>query len=168
MSELTDITLPACEYIALSLREPDRIEIFGLLAHDSPIVLAHTLMALFRNSGRARVAWWNGKPAAIVGFAEYRPGVWQVSLMGTDDFRNVAIDCLRWVRETASDLIENHGGRRLQCESHEDHHEAHRFLERLGAHREGPPMKFYGKDGKSYIRFVWFAGVNDHVLGKVA
>lgn len=169
MSTLTDISQSSCEYIALHLRDCDRMEIFGLRPHDNPLVLAMEMITTFRNTGRARVAWHDGKPAAIVGFAEYRPGVWQVALLGTNDFRNVAIDCLRWIRETASDLIANHGGKRLQCDSHEDHHEAHRFLKALGAIPEGPPMRFYGKCGSAYQRYVWFAGMNDQLItGKVA
>lgn len=168
MTTLTDISQGACEAIAFNLRDVDAREIFGLLTHDNPYRLAFEMMATFRNAGRARIAWHNGKPAALVGFAEYRPGVWQVALMGTDDFRNVAIDCLRWVRETATDLMLNHGGRRLQCDSHIDHKEAHRFLKALGAIPEGPPMQQYGKDGSSYQRFVWFAGQNDHVLRRAA
>lgn len=166
MSTLAEMDIQSLSYVCMNLRASDRDEIFGLRPHDSPLVLAYEMHAAMRNSGRGRIAWHDGKPTAVVGFAEFWPGTWQVILAATPDFRHVARDCLRWVRQTATDLIENHGGRRLQCDSHIEHEEAHRFLKALGAIPEGPPMKRYGKTGDAYQRFVWLAGMNDHFITK--
>lgn len=161
---LTDIDLVSLEYVCLNMRPIDAVEIYGLQSHDNPIRLAWEVYPVLRNRGRARIAWHQGKPAAIIALTEDRPGVWQIWMFGTSDFKAVAYACMRWARAELADLIEHHGGRRLQCESHEDHHEAHRFLLALGARREGPLMPHYGKDGKAYQRFVWIAGENDHKL----
>jgi len=165
---MTELDMASVTYVCLGLRPADQQEIYGLLPHNSPILLALQIMQTFGTNGRARVVWHDGKPSAIVGLAEYRPGVWQVALMGTDDFKQCAKDCLRWLRDTLPEVIEKFGGRRLQCDSHEDHHEAHRFLRTLGARPEGPPMLGYGKDQKAYQRFVWFAQEGSKLLREKA
>ncbi|MEW5705129.1 MAG: hypothetical protein AB1781_11185 [Pseudomonadota bacterium] len=161
---LTDIDLVSLEYVCLNMRPIDAVEIYGVRDHDSPIRLAWEAYHMIRNRGRGRIAWHNGRPAAVIALTEDRPGVWQIWMFGTGDFKAVAYACMRWARETVADLIENHGGKRLHCESHEAHTEAHRFLRALGAIAEGPPMRHFGKDGASYQRFVWIAGENDHRL----
>lgn len=158
---LHDLTLAGVLQVAFNLREPDREEIFGLLAHDSPVVFAYQVIETIRaGGGRGRVVYLEGEPVAVVGFATFRPSVWQIILFGTEQFRMVALDCLKWIRATGQDLVTNHGGRRLQCESRQGHTEAHKFLHRLGARAEGPPMRMYGKDGSAYQRFVWLVGDN--------
>lgn len=164
MSALTDIDLVSLEYICINMRPIDAVEIYGVRPHDSPIRLAWEAFSVIRNTGRGRIAWHDGRPAAVIAFTEDRPGVWQIWMFGTSAFKSVAYACMRWARDTAADLIEHHAGKRLQCESHEDHDEAHRFLRALGAVEEGPPMRYFGKDGKSYQRFVWIAGENDYRL----
>lgn len=163
---LREIDLPSLDYICLNMREVDRREVFNVVDHDNPIMLAYQAHYIGVTKGRGRIAWFDGKPAAYIAFSEDRPTVWTVSMFGTDAFRNVAFECMRWARETAADLIDNRNGRRLQCDSHIDHHEAHKFLRALGAEPEGPPMEFYGKDGSSYQRFVWLSGKNDQIIKK--
>ena len=161
---LTDIDLPSIEYVCLHLRAADAEEIFAIRPHNSPILLAWEAHYLIRNSGRGRVAWWNGRPSAVIALVEERKGVWSVSMFGTDEFKNVAFTCMRWARATLRELVLEHGAQRLHCDSHVNHHEAHRFLRAMGAVEEGPPMQRFGKDGASYQKFVWLAGVNDQVL----
>lgn len=162
---LSDISLPAIEYICLNMRSCDREEIYNILPHDSPIRLAWEAYCLINNNGRGRVAWHQGKPAAVISLTEDRPAIWQISMFGTDDFKNVAFPCMRWARETLRELASPPmNGRRLQCDSRVGHEEAAKFLLALGAQKEGPPMRHYGKDGGDYQRFVWLIGDNDHVL----
>ena len=160
MSELLDIDLGAISYVCCNMRESDALEIYGLRPHESSLVLAYEINSVLTNQGRGRIAWHDGKPVAVIGFAEYWPGVWQVILVGTDQFRHVAMDCIRWLRSNAADLLANHGGRRLQC----DARGPSGFLAHLGAKPE-VTMRKYGKDGSDYIRYVWLAGENDQVLG---
>jgi hypothetical protein len=161
---LTEITLPAVESICYRLRERDRIEAFNLLPYDNEYRLAWESYATMLNAGRARVAWWDGRPAALMAFTERRPGVWDAWMIGTDDFRNCAVDLVRWGRKEARDILATSLGHRLQAESRADHDEGHRLLKALGARQEGPPMKAYGKDGSDYLRFVWLKGQDDAVL----
>lgn len=163
---LAEIDITSLDYICLNLRDVDKREVFGVVDHDNPIMLAFQAHYIGCTKGRGRIAWHNGRPAAFIAFCEERPSVWTISMFGTDDFKAVAFECMRWARETAADLIANRNGRRLQCDSHIEHHEAHKFLTALGAVPEGPPMKCFGKDGSDYQRFVWIKGENDHVLRK--
>ena len=161
---LTDITLPDIEYICLHLRESDKREILNMRPHDSPLQLAWESCSAIRNLGRGRIAWYKGRPAGLFAFTESWPGLWEVWMFGTDEFKNVAIDLMRYCRKEANDILTTSNGRRLQCDCAMDHAEAHKLIKAMGAIAEGPPMQAYGKDGSAYQRYVWLNGVNDHVL----
>jgi hypothetical protein len=163
---LTDIALPSIEFIALNLRAQDREEIFALLDHDSPLMLAWQAFGLMRNKGRARIAWHQGKPAAWIGIVEERPGVWQITMAGTDDLPKVAFACMRWARETIAEFTQPPlNGWRLYCDARcgPAHEEQHRFLRALGAREEGAP-RMLGKDRGMYQTYVWLYGENGAVV----
>ncbi len=161
---LADLDLMSMEFLAYNMRERDRVEIFGLVDHDNPWRFAWDAHHLVLNKGRGKVAWFNGKPAAMAAFVEERPGVWQVWMCGTDDFKAAAMPLLRWFRKEANDILGVCKGHRLQCDSRADYEEAHKMIKAMGGIEEGPPMRRYGKDGADYQRFVWFNGENDAVL----
>lgn len=161
---LTDITLPAIEYICLNIRESDRVEILALRPHDSELQLAWETFSALRNLGRGRIAWHQGKPAGLFGFAEAWPGHWEVWMFGTDEYRAVAFDLLRWARKEANEILQHCNGRRLQADVREGHPDAHKLVKAMGAIPEGPLLQNYGKDGGAYQRYVWINGVNDAVL----
>lgn len=161
---LTDITLHDLEYICLHMRERDKEEIFGILPHDSPIRLAWEAYHMILNMGRGRIAWHNGKPAAMAAFTENWPGVWQIWSFGTDDYKAAAFPLVRWFRKEANEILSVCKGHRLQCESICGYEEAHKMIEAFGGRAEGPPMTGYGKTGRDYQRFVWLNGVDDAVL----
>lgn len=166
MSALTDITLDAVTYVCFNMREVNKLEIYPLRPHDSPIILAWEVCAAVRSSGRGRVAWHDGKPAGVVALVENWPGCWGVSIFATDDFRSVAINILRWVRSTFREICTDLHGRRLESLTRAGDDEAAAFFKGLGARPEGPPMHRYGKDGADFQRFVWLAGENDHFIRK--
>jgi hypothetical protein len=168
MNRLADIDQHSVEYVCLHLRPADAREALGLCPHDSVVRLGYDVLTTLRNHGRGRVVWHRGEPAAVIGFAEYRPGVWQAVLLGTDHFPAVARDCLKWFRDTARELRDDFGARRVQVDSHIEHWDAHKFLRALGARPEGPPMRQYGKRGDAYQRFVWLAGENDKFISRKA
>lgn len=162
---LSEVTRPALEYICLNMRQCDVDEIMNIVPHDSRVRLAQEAHWLITNHGRGRVAWHEARPAAVIFLTEDRPGVWEIGMFGTDQFKAVAFECMRWARKEIPTLIgEPLHGKRLQCDSRVGHEDAHKFLRALGAQPEGPPMRCYGKDGGSYQRYVWIAGEDDHVL----
>lgn len=116
------------------------------------------------NMGRGRIAWWNGRPAAIYAYTELWPSHWEVWMYGTDDFANVAIELLRWGRKEANNILAVCKGARLQCDVREGHPDAHKLIRTVGGRPEGELMRYYGKDGSSYQRYVWLNGVDDAYL----
>ncbi|MBK8772877.1 MAG: hypothetical protein IPM06_20940 [Rhizobiales bacterium] len=161
---LTTPTRIDLEYLCLNMRACDLVEIMNLVPFDAPIVLAHVCDELIRNNGRGRISWANGKPCAVAALTETRPGVWEVTMFGTDDLRSGIVPLMRWFRAEAADLIKQCKGHRLQCDSRADHHEAHKLIRAMGGVAEGPPMAGYGKDGGDYQRFVWLVGRNDAIV----
>jgi hypothetical protein len=163
-SELTDLTYNEFEYICYNMRDVDRVEIMALQEHENMLRFAYEAHAVIRNGGRAKIGWYKGKPCAVGYFRELRKGVWEVGMFGTDDFRAAIKPLLRWVRIEANDILTVCQGRRLQCDSITTHTEAHRMIMAMGAVKEGPPMRRFGKGDLDYQRFVWLAGENDAVL----
>lgn len=164
MSRASDITFDAVLYIAMHLREANKREIFPLRASDSAYALAWEVHSVLNSRGRGQIAWHNGKPAVLVGVYEPWPTVWGLMMFGTDDFARGAIPALRWLQHTMRDLVDNHGARRLQSETRDGDEEAERFFLRLGARKEGPPMRGYGKDGEAYQRYAWLVHENDQFM----
>lgn len=142
------------EYICLNLRACDKREIFAMRPHDSPVRLAHEAWYLVTTQGRGAVAWHDGKPAALIALIENWPGVWDAMAFGTDAWRNVAIELMRWGRANVRQVIEDLKGHRLQADSHVDSVDSHRFLRALGAEPEAV-LRGYGKDNSDFIRFSW-------------
>lgn len=160
---LKDLNLYDLEYICLNIRDQDREEVLGLQNHDSPLRLAYEATHFIRNNGRSKIAWYKGKPAAFFGFAEIRPGVWEIWMFGTEDFKSVALDLMRWCRKEANDILGHAQGHRLQAMSRAGYDEAHKLIRAMGGVQECVHRR-YGKDGSDYICFVWLNGENDAVL----
>lgn len=144
------------EYIALHLRECDAREVHGIRWDDDPMMLAMQSASLLAD-GHGRVVYYRGRPAAVIGVVELHPGVWQGWAYGTEDFARVVPRLTRLVRNELRAYVVNKGGHRLEVFSRFDHWAAHRWLERLGAVREGL-MRGFGKDGADYVRFAWTKG----------
>jgi hypothetical protein len=160
---LTDIDYFAIEYICLNLREQDKEEILNLRPHDNPLQLAYEAHQGIKNCGRGRISWVKGKPAALAAFTESWPGVWDVWMFGTEDFKAAAIPLLRWVRTEANEILQVCAGHRLQCDSRDGYDEAHKMIRAMGGRPEFT-MRRYGKDGSDYVRFIWLNGEDDAVL----
>ncbi len=161
---IEDIDLLSIEYICYRMREDDRKEVFAIVPHDNPYRLAWETYHTILNNGRGRVAWYNGKPAAVAAFVENWPGNWQVYMYGTDDFKAAAVPLLRWFRKEANEILTVCKGHRLQCHSQVGHPEADKMIRAMGGIPEGPPLRRFGKDGSDFQTYVWLNGENDAVL----
>lgn len=160
---LTDLDYTALEFIILNMRQRDKDEIYALRPHDNPLQLAMEAHHQIKNTGRGRIAWWKGKPAACLAFTEDWPGVWSVWMFGTDDFKNVAIDLLRAARKEAVDILKVCAGHRIHCDARSDYKEAHKLIRAAGG-REEVTFPAYGKNGEDYTRFVWLRSRDSAVL----
>lgn len=147
------ITFGAIQYICLNLRERDRTEIFGMRSHDNPIWLTNEVVA-YACKGKAAIAYAGKRPAGIVGVTPMWPGVFTIWAFGTDEWRSVAVDVVRYTRNDLKPWLLSRGAHRVQCESRFDHTEAHGLLERFGARRECT-LSGYGRDGADYFLYAW-------------
>lgn len=134
------------------MREWDRREVFATRWDDDPNILA---MDTMRWGNLTRVAWNGERPVAVIGAIEIWPTVWSVWMYGTDEFPSVGLGVTRFVRDTLIPEIIGAGFRRAECKSLEGHTDAHRWLEALGARREGEPLLNYGKRGETFHTYVW-------------
>lgn len=145
------------------MRAQDRREIFAMRPHDSAIQLAWESYHYVLNNGRGRIAWHNQRPAAFAAFTESWPGHWNAWMFGTDDFRAAAVPLMRWFRTEAREILSVCNGRRLEADSIADHYEGHKLIKALGGKPEST-MKNFGKNGETFIKFVWISGENDAVI----
>jgi hypothetical protein len=139
-------------YIAHNMREWDRREIFATRWDDDPNILA---MDTMRWGSLTHVAWNDRRPVAVIGAIEAWPTVWSVWMYGTDEFPSVGLGMTRFVRDRLIPEIIRRGARRGECKSIDGHDQAHRWLESLGAKREGEPLLNYGKRGETFHTYVW-------------
>lgn len=144
---LMDVT-----FICRNMREMDAREIFATRFDDDPDRLAMDIMQ------RWSVAWvakGEVMPIAIVGGVEMWPGMWTAGMFATDDFPQIGLGLTRWVKRRMIPTIQELGLRRAEAKSIEGHTVAHRWLEALGARREGVPHHNYGKGGETFHTYVW-------------
>ena len=143
-------------YVTRNLREWDRRELFATRFDDDPDRLAMDVM------GWGPVGWVAGgvvdgreKASAVVGATELWPGMWSVGMFATDDFPKIGLGLTRFVKRRMIPLIVQQGIRRGECKSIEGHTEAHRWLEVLGARRDGAALRGYGKGGEPFYTYAW-------------
>lgn len=160
---LTPIDIGTLEFVCLNLRESDRVEILALRPHDNLVRLAWEANQIIVNQGRGVVAWHQGRPAGVAAFTEMWPGAWEAWMFGTDDFRHVAVELMRWLRKGANEILTVCNGNRLHCDCRVGNDENHKMIMALGAEPE-VTLRNYGKDRSDYVRYVWLPGVNDAVL----
>lgn len=150
---LKEPTLSDIEYICLNLRQADRDEIYGVLPHDNPFLLARQTMDIAGTGGFVTVAHAK-RPVSVLGFHEQHPRVFNVFAYATDEFHLVAHGLTRFALKELKSAMLAGGCHRAQCDSRADHHTAHRWLECFGFLNEGP-LKAFGKDRSDYVRFAY-------------
>lgn len=152
------ISLTAVEYLCVNMREIDQREIYGIRWHDNPLLLAREVV-IASTYGKAAIATYNGKPCGIMGISPMWPGVWSVWSFGTDDWSKAVLELSRYGKKVLEPFVRVRGAHRVQCESRIDHHEAHRWLQAMGAKADGI-LQGYGRDGSDYLMFSWSKDYN--------
>ncbi len=162
---LGDLNLFAVEYLAMKMRANDRAELFGVWPHDDPLRFASEVTYILRNHGSAKIAYIDGKPAALFGFScHQKPGVYDVWMFGTDQFEKAVFPLMKWCRKEANEILSRTNAHRLQAQSRAEHTEAHKLIRAMGGKQEGDVLRKWGKDGSDYFMFVWINGENDAIL----
>jgi hypothetical protein len=142
-----DLVLP----VVLSMREWDRREIYANRFDENPLKLADEAVAMGQNAG-----WVAGleEPIAAFGCFEMWPGVWSMWLFATDDFPQIGLSVTKLITRQIVPTLWEVGAHRLEARSMEGHHDAQRWLEVIGAEREGT-LKGYGKGGEDFHVYTW-------------
>lgn len=149
---LAAVTLPAVEYIACRMRAADEREIYGLLPHNNPFLLARYIVDLVNAGGFGVVACLGERPVAALGFIERHPRCLSAWAFATDEFPRVAKTLTKFVLTELRPALIASPAHRLEADSRFDHLQAHAWLKVLGFREEGILHRF-GKDGADYIRF---------------
>lgn len=150
---MIQISLAAVEYLTLNMREMDAREIYGMRGHDNPMLLAKEVV-LAASYGKAAIATHQGVPCGIIGVSPLWPGVWSAWSFGTDNWTKAVLQLSRFGKRELEPYLRRAGAHRVQCESHIDHTDAHRWLKSMGANLDGF-LPGYGRDGSTYLMFSW-------------
>lgn len=151
-SILTKPDLASLAFIAINMRQADRDEIYNVIGHNNPFILARQALDAGRMGSAVIASDRRGRPCAVVGFTPKHPGVCAAYAFGTITFNDAALSLTRYALRVMKPALIKAGFHRLECESRIDHVDAHRWLERLGFKREGI-LKAYGSDRADYIQF---------------
>ncbi len=140
----------ALRYIAGKMRKADADEIYNVIDPPEPDYLVDLVMS------QSDLAWMGlndmGMPVVALGATETHRGLFDVWMFATDRLTDISVPFHRAVKRWYIPLLFELGARRLQCRSAESHVEAHRWLEALGAKREGE-LAGYGKNGQTYYLY---------------
>lgn len=148
---LVEPNLMDIAYICRNMREWDAKEVFSTRFDDDPDQFAMQVM----NWTLTWVVWGKERPVAVLGAWECWPGRWAAGMFATDEFEQVGLGLTRWVKKRMIPTIRELGLRRAEAKSIDGHVVAHRWLEALGARREGAPHENFGKNGETFHTYVW-------------
>lgn len=148
---LSPPTEAALAFIACNMRQADRDEVYNVIGHNNPFILARqTLDAI--GVGTGVCAYHEGQPAAVLGACTSHPGVCMAFAYGTSHFPHVALSLTRYAIKVMRPWLLAQGFHRLECKSRFDHVHAHQWLGLFGFVNEGR-LKAYGSDGSDYFQF---------------
>ncbi len=145
------LNAPDLLHIAQNMREWDRKEIFATRFGDSTEELVKELM-LFPEFGW--IAGIDGEAIAAIGAIPCWPGMWAVWMFATPELSRIGKKLTRFVREAMAPALVSIGCHRAECRSMDGHLDAQRWLEHLGATREGKLLS-YGRHGETFFTYVW-------------
>lgn len=150
---LAPADLSSVLYVARNMREADRHEIFATRWTDDVDSLA--IEVIERWGPIAQTAYASdGTPVAVIGATALWPGVWAVWMFATARLREIGKPLTRWALRGMLPAILEAGCHRIEARSATGHHEAHRWMEMLGAKRESE-LRQLGRDKTDFVLFVW-------------
>lgn len=134
-----------------NMRAMDRAEIFATRRDDCDDQFEADVCAA------GEISWVAGDgilPIAAFGCAPLWNGVWSMWLFATDKFGQIGISVTKLVTRTIVPMMIEAGAHRLEARSMEGHTDAQRWLEVIGAKREGT-LKAYGRDRQDFHVYAW-------------
>lgn len=147
-------------YVAENMRQKDIVEFRAVSRAESTDELAEALIERYGDRGDTICARLDdGTPVAIGAMIESRFNVVTLLFFATDDFPQIAMALTKFIVQRLFPRYRNAGVHRIECVSHVDYVEAHRWIETLGLEKEAE-MPGYGRNGETYFQFAW---VDDRV-----
>lgn len=160
--KIVPASLRDLSYITANMRPEDAREVLPLEASEDPRMIAQRFLASSQSSWVIRETVPNYViPIAAWGAVQSHPKNWNVWMIATPAFCGVALDVTRHIKDTVIPNLYHTGANRVEAVSIADNHLAHRWLTHLGAVIEhgdsesGGIIEHYGKNGESFLRFVW-------------
>jgi hypothetical protein len=151
---LSDIEPVGLAYIVRNMRGADAHEIYATTNAPTPDAYVDEMMLLKRAGLSGWIASLDGVPIATLGIMPMWQNVVSVWMFATDDFPKIAMQLTRFVRRNLVPSLAASGIHRAQCFSMNDHVMAQRWLEILGAKREGV-AKGFGNSGEDFTLYSW-------------
>lgn len=111
---------------------------------------------LFWTLRRAAVGWvFRDGPAGVVMTAtKDNRDVWSISMLTTDNFRQLAKPLTKRIRNHIIPLFVDLGAKRLECRSLAEPWPTHKWMRHLGA-RQDQVLRRHGRNDEDFILFVW-------------
>lgn len=146
---------PAClahaSFITANMREADRREILCQVGDD---VKTHEIAGMMLHSGDAFIAYHDGMPAIFFGAHALNICTLEAWAIGTARTWRCLHAVSRYVITEYAPLALAQGFHTMECRSHVDHVQAHRWLESTGAVVNGTPF-VYGKNEEKFVIYRW-------------
>jgi hypothetical protein len=137
-------------FIARNIRKEDAEEIYPLMFSPTPENLAVSTL----HHQISKVALKDGEPVSVFGAGEHMPKFWKVFMFASAKWPTVALSVTKnIIRDVMPTMIDT-GAVRADCWSIESHHQAHQWLETLGAVRESS-LEDYSSNRKTYYCYSW-------------
>lgn len=142
----------AVEQVARNMREWDHREICATRPDGNEIT--SLIDDVFKCGPVSWVAYNDLCPVAVFGCAPAWRGVWSMWFFATNDFHKIGLGVTKLVIQHIVPMLWEGGAHRLQCYSMEGHVDAHRWLNVIGAKRDGT-LPGYGRDGENFHVYSW-------------
>ena len=154
--EIREPTLLDITFIGANLRPEDYRETMCQLPAGTRGSTAMAAIYYDLPPGWSWIAYDNGQPVAVFGFQPMTVSVWSAWALGTRRMTRAIPAITRWCWGQEQRLIDA-GVRRLEARTIEGHHQAHRWLERLGCTRVCE-LPDHGRDGELFYLYAWHLG----------
>lgn len=142
--------LQEVEYVILHMRESSRDEVVGLWEGS----LREYARFLHEYSDMLWIGYADKAPTAVMGARRVHGCVWGAFGFGTDEWRMMWREVLRFSMTEFADALRAEGATRVQTVVRADREDRIRWAKFLGATEESVLRKF-GVNGEDYRMFAW-------------
>ncbi len=152
MIEVTEGNLRDLSYIAVNMRQSDRVELFAA----QPVQNIDMVVGgIDRACNLQRIFRRKDVPIAALFVAPERFGSYQVGFFATAQWPRIAKGATKWIKRTfIPQLVTTPNVNRVVCYSIASYHPMHRWLEFLGATLEGE-LPDYGVSRETFLQYAW-------------